>query len=524
MAEITTARSGNVLVPYVDAKKRTKELNLASYLTSTGWTCSNLVGRFESDSTGKWRFTFNGKMVKDSGTASSNIVLSFADIVFAFDEDINALSYVSGVGAYRAPIAKVNGSLSSADIIIGDEYDRILLSGCVILESEPTVYTIPANMEDVTAVDMFIAENSLPGSKLLDASIPTSKLIGMYEPRNFLINGALDFWQRGVGPLAINGSAYYLADRYEFYHGGSSSRYLIRSSVASVSGMPKEAKYACKIYNTIADTPTATHFWQKIEGYNAESLQEKTVTFSAWVKADKAYTVCFTLSNVNDWSYLQDIQIGTSWKKIEITVPVNTSPNDTASGTGYAVGLMLFPNAGSLGVAGENLSYKEGISGTGYTFGQGGSDYIETTGWMLNIGSVAAPFSRAGGTIGGELVLCQRFFEKNTDVNDAVGAGTQVQPFYLTGLPSTTRLTVHTQTFMVDKRSIPTIDKIGLWESSGVGGFGVTTNSKVGTASGAETPNTLYSSTTKAFNFRVDDSGASTSQTLYYNWAVDAEL
>jgi hypothetical protein len=50
---------------------------------------------------------------------------------------------------------------------------------------------------------------------------------------------------------------------------------------------------------------------------------------------------------------------------------------------------------------------------------------------MLNIGTSAAPFKRAGGTIGAELQLCQRYYEKSFAVDTTpvtnIGSGTGEQ-------------------------------------------------------------------------------------------------
>jgi hypothetical protein len=44
----------------------------------------------------------------------------------------------------------------------------------------------------------------------------------------------------------------------------------------------------------------------------------------------------------------------------------------------------------------------------------GANDYYEITGAQYDVGSVALPFRRAGGTIQGELAACQRYYSRYT--------------------------------------------------------------------------------------------------------------
>lgn len=435
MAEITTARSGNVLVPYVDAKKRTKEVPLTiggtDYLSTTRAT-----GIAYADSAGIWHLSGNMRVVSNSVTTP---IFTISGVVF------------KNVASFYQPSAGCVGDAAEHPVtpLCVPNTNQVVISYTTAqtvwsfvfdfeLESKPT--WADANLEDVTAVDMFIAENSLPGSKLLDASIPMSKLVSMYEPRNFMINGALDFWQRGTS----FSSAGYSADRFYTTANGSvtisrSTTYLpdvnTRKSLSWVTG-------ASSSYTAIS---------QPIEQDNVMLLRGKYVTFSADVMTrGTAFASTFWVgsyySNSSDaraslTTPIGDVGISPAasgvWKRITYTFLVPTD----------AVGLAVAIDCNSVQASGVE---------------------VYTSNWMLNIGSVAAPFQRAGGTIGGELALCQRFYEKSYNVDVAPGTSSTDGLFIVTGKTHPAAQILNSASsiqFKVNKRTEPST--ISFWKVDG---------------------------------------------------------
>jgi hypothetical protein len=170
-------RNNNTIVPYSAATKRTKQVNL-SLAAGAGFTLdstSRAVAIFYADSSGNWRMRFNIEVTgdcasgqnwklainnvtfKNTGGVGQAISLSVYDSTFdtalclAEDNTSNLWWYVVGLSAT---------SLSNT---------KMLFSGDVELNAEPTTYTTAANMEGVTAVDVYIA----PASPIISGLVST---------------------------------------------------------------------------------------------------------------------------------------------------------------------------------------------------------------------------------------------------------------------------------------------------------------------------------------------------------------
>ena len=198
--------------------------------------------------------------------------------------------------------------------------------------------------------------------------------------KNFLINGAMDIWQRGT---SANQNAF-SADRWYGTTGSATATYARESTI-----VPTGAQYSMKWTHT---TTSSTFINQAIETSNAVRLAGQTVTYS--FKAATSSSV-----NVNPYLYYStstDVGVTGSWTQITATSISSVVVNGTSSFTTVYATYAVPSTAKSLMV------------GVGVAMTSSLSVYIGDT--QLELGSVPTTFSRNGATLQGELAACQRYF------------------------------------------------------------------------------------------------------------------
>ena len=204
--------------------------------------------------------------------------------------------------------------------------------------------------------------------------------------KNFVINGAMDWWQRGT---SSSSAGYQTADRW--YCNATASTTFSQET----SNVPTGFRYALK------GTAGATaQLWiqQAVETTLSLALAGQTVTVSAYVSASTS-----TPMNVQlNYSTSVDNPSGGSWNTVS---PISTNYSTPANSSGYIRISATF-------VVPSNAKTVDPAVWTTSTISSGTSIYV--TGIQLEIGSTATAFSRAGGTIQGELAACQRYFYGNT--------------------------------------------------------------------------------------------------------------
>ena len=214
---------------------------------------------------------------------------------------------------------------------------------------------------------------------------------GNYQAgKNFIINGGFDNWQRGTASTSSSG-AYTGADRWYTYTLTNGNTRQVTLAVGSTS------TYGVQFTSTSATNSFL--YGTALEDIMANTLRGKTVTISF-----NAYCSTGTVSLV---SYFQknatanNATVG-SWSTI--SAPTSTI---TTTDTRYTMTALSVPSDSS--AAGLRVLFGADNITNGANF------VVHSV--QLEIGSIATPFSRAGGTIQGELAACQRYYYRQGGLN-----------------------------------------------------------------------------------------------------------
>ena len=252
--------------------------------------------------------------------------------------------------------------------------------------------------------------------------------------KNFVINGGMDWWQRGITytQATNSGSGYGSADRWKVASYGSGSPALTLAQSTTVpSSVPVQYSAAMSWSSTVSTGDIFIEQWVENGKY---LIAGQTVTLSFYAKATTGASFTFDLDQDYGGTV---VAIGTAFQKYSIswTVPstFQSSP-PTGTSSGNNVEIRFFRSTSNNAVA----------------------NTITFTGAQLEIGSVATPFSRAGGTLQGELAACQRYYYR-------VGGDQTTQPYGI-GFGTAATTTSIVMTHPVTMRTAPTLSEYSyLW-------------------------------------------------------------
>ena len=194
----------------------------------------------------------------------------------------------------------------------------------------------------------------------------------------------------------------YSTDRFVTTTGANQAITVARQATADTTNLPN-LQYCTRYQRNSGQTGTgALYFVQNFETTNSLPFAGKTVTFSFYARAG---------ANFSPTSSILSSQVVTG-----------TGTDQNVIGSGFTGQTNIINGSTILTTTWQRFTYTGTVAATvtqlAIVFGfvpvgtAGANDYFEVTGVQLEMGSVATNFSRAGGSIGGELALCQRYYQR----------------------------------------------------------------------------------------------------------------
>ena len=282
-----------------------------------------------------------------------------------------------------------------------------------------------ANLTNIPAGNLSGTLPALDGSALTgvglgtDGSANTSGIItatafvpttGQLSHRNLIINGDMMVAQRGTSSTS---SGYHTVDRFSVEDGGVNEA-TTKEQVAVTSGGAYDSGFrnCLKITNgnqtSGAGGSDYVQIMQRFEGQDIANSgwnytsSSSFITFSFWVKSSVAQAFSGSLRSHDGTSYSYKFDTpslsANTWTKVTKTILGNSNLTFDDD-NGNCLSLHLYPFIGTslttpnsdteTWVTGTSGNYANDMTSTWYTTNDA---TFETTGWQLEVGSVATPF------------------------------------------------------------------------------------------------------------------------------------
>jgi hypothetical protein len=311
--------------------------------------------------------------------------------------------------------------------------------------------------------------SGIAGEAMLRAETPQEQfnLISAGR-RNIIINGAMQVTQRGTtGTLNNGGGGFHSADRFFSQEEGAfTGAFTVSNDTDSPKGFSNSTKWDCTTADTSLAAADSIFVDYKLEGQDLQQLNYGTsdaleMTASFWIKSNKIGTYVFWLYQYDDSRQVQvqyTINSSDTWEYKTLVIPRDaTGVIDNDNGAGLVLRFIMGSGSnytgGTAPVAWQGLVDANRYVGQTVNLADSTSNYMNLTGFQLELGKVATPFEHR--SYGEELALCQRYYEKY----DATGN-------YYAAVSSANNPRIN-GTWMVAKRAAPTMTFTGGWIGSG---------------------------------------------------------
>jgi hypothetical protein len=227
--------------------------------------------------------------------------------------------------------------------------------------------------------------------------------------KNAIINGGFDIAQRGTAAVTLTAANFvYPVDR--FFAGRSAGT--TGATAQQVTSTTLDGfQYAMRVQRTAANTSTNDlYIGQSFETANSIPFANKTVVVSFYARAGANYSPTSNALNVRFYT--------------------GTGTDQSGLGSGFTGSATAISQTATLTTSWQRFQYTATLASTATqmqflafctpTGTAGAADNFDITGVQLELGAAATPFARAGGSIGGELALCQRYYFRTTNSGASV--------------------------------------------------------------------------------------------------------
>jgi hypothetical protein len=294
------------------------------------------------------------------------------------------LGYVDGVtSAIQTQLDAKIGSASAINPTVVDAKGDIITA---------TAADTPARLAVGNSGDTLVADSAATTGLRYQASQAAG--------RNYAINGGTDIWQRGTSFTPAAGTITQLSDRWSGVRPTVTGWTVSQKTSATDSGVAGSTYFMRTQRNSgNTDLQDLNIAYNNLEGQSFIPLQGQSVTISFYAKAGANYSSASSILNIaavtgttadtTTWSIsgttnLTTRTLTTSWQRFSYTIAFGATDKAMRTQFYYT----------PVGTAGAN-------------------DFFDIWGLQIEYGSVATAFTKAGGTLQGELAACQRYYHKS---------------------------------------------------------------------------------------------------------------
>ena len=300
-----------------------------------------------------------------------------------------------------------------------------------------------ANLTNIPAANITGTLPAIDGSALTGVGVGTADnintsgivtataVVSDFQPRNMIINGAMQINARANGTLTINSSTgQYPCDRWVSRGEGGSKAFTIQKTSIASSG--RGVRNSVKVTSSQAASVGSSdifNFRQMIEGYNIQRLNLgeagcASMALSFTVRSSVAGTHSGAIQNsAQNRSYpFTYTLVANTWKDVKIIIPPITSGSfNEGTGVGLRVVFDLGCGNNFRGTANQwNSAQNEGATGAVRILETNGATW-EISKVQLEEGTACTPFEKK--LVGEELRNCKRYYQKDLNRRAYWGSG-----------------------------------------------------------------------------------------------------